>query len=743
MSYLATVLQPREQPVIKELIGNLELAITQASAFMRRMEKNDRVRSCSWDGQSDDGRKHSEDLDDEAMPWEGASDQRIQLARMLIREDKLVCAAAMMGGRLQAVPIDLDGDPAAASAQAPLLKWLASGRMGREMRNQIDHLLDWRGTFGHSVMAVEWHQQRQLKEETLTRDELLQLAVDANLAAAGLPDAQAMEEGDAAGQMAPEAANAAGAIIQGTESELMAALLDPEKTDLLVSLIDALLNPEGQTVLSVPAGEIRRVVTALQRGEPGVYYRPWLCENRPKWTALLPFVDVFYPTTTTDLADAEWIARVHWLSESRLRDRAALEGWDGDWLAAVLKQPGQAFGQFTGRHKWALTGGGAQRDSLLNNKDDTIKQFQIVELFQKATAQIGVPCIYRTVLHPAVSGSCAIHEPRASMNGRYDFVDFRREREDSKYLLDCTGIPEDVMTHQNAIKAQHDARTNRTDLELMPPATVPMNRAGASFQLGPMAQIPVRRSGTISYMSPPPMSVDSLAISKAEMELVDATYGRFSPSVPPALQQLHKSKLAGDFLTDVSAVYQLTFQACLEYYDDATWQKITGQPKPAPDPWQQDIAITFDVRNLDVDWLRQIMELYTQFVVPNDYEGVIDRAGFVEYLFNAISPQVAARVIKPKDSAMMDETEDELSQLAIIMAGEEPPQKQGQNYGLRLQVLERALQRSQEINRKVGDVPQIAEVLNARMEFFRNQLGQQQNAIIGRTMQQTAMDPKQ
>ena len=162
-------------------------------------------------------------------------------------------------------------------------------------------------------------------------------------------------------------------------------------------------------------------------------------------------------------------------------------------------------------------------------------------------------------------------------------------------------------------------------------------------------------------------------------------------------------------------------------------------PKPAPDPYHHDIAIVFDVRNLSLEWIKELVQVYTAFVLPADSEAVVDRSAFVSHLVQSITPQLAGKLIKQKDTAAASEMEDEQVQLAIIMGGDEPPQKAGQNFALRLEVLQRALPNSKEVQKKMAENDQIRAVLEARVKYFQNQLQQRQNAIIGRTMQQPVM----
>lgn len=174
-------------------------------------------------------------------------------------------------------------------------------------------------------------------------------------------------------------------------------------------------------------------------------------------------------------------------------------------------------------------------------------------------------------------------------------------------------------------------------------------------------------------------------------------------------------------------------------YDDEVWQRICNVPKPAPDPYHHDIAIVFDEKNLSLDWIKELVEVYTAFVLPADSEAVVDRAALASHLVQSLTPQLAGKLIKKKDAAAASEMEDEQVQLAIIMGGDELPQKDGQNYALRLQVLQRALTNSKEVQKKMGENDQIRAVFEARVKYFQNQLQQRQNAIIGRTMQQPVM----
>lgn len=727
-------LNPRHAPDVSKFIERINNAVTTAGEFISRMQEADDVKYCYWDHQSADGRKYSEgNGEEEVLPWEGASDQRIALAEMLCNEEALLCKAALLAGSAQASPIDSNEDAELGARLLTILHHQFKGIMRSNIRDEIDYILDWRSTYGHAILAMDWIEERQIESATITTEDLLKMAVEMGLAAAELPSSDQLEQAQQSGQEIPrEVVEQSAVVIQRTAEELQMLLLDPDNRERLISAIMA-LDPDIET------DEARRVAAALQKGEPGLYYRPYTKNARVRWEALLPFVDVFYPTSTRDLQKAPWVARVHWLSREDLMDRATVEGWDDSWLKEVLKHPGETVQVTTIKGKsfgWVLSGSRVR--AQINEEDEERKnQFQIVELYHRATAIAGAPCVYRTILHWNVPKVAALHEALPDLHGNYPLVEFRRERK-RKELVSSRGIPELVVTHQNAIKAQHDARTDRTNLIMNPPATVPMNRAQGRFSIGPFAQIPVRRSGTFEWMKPPPMDMDTLAITNDEWKLVNARFGRFSPDVPQPLATLIQQGVVGDFLTDMSAACVMTVQLMQQYMPLEQMQRIVGADVQWANSRQDvqgqfDLQIAFDPRDLNIEWLKEKLELYTAFVVPNDSEGVIDRAEMTHYIFSAIDPVLAQRVVKPKDANAIGEEADELNNIAVMFSGEEPILKPGQNAALRLNVLKRALERSPSIQQRVQGDEQVKKVWENRMKFFQFQLDQAQNAIIGRT----------
>ena len=76
-----------ESPDIRELAAEYSRSLHDGES-LEKVSAVDDVRYTRWEGQTDDGRKHSEHLPDgdEAFPWEGASDTRIPLADQIIND---------------------------------------------------------------------------------------------------------------------------------------------------------------------------------------------------------------------------------------------------------------------------------------------------------------------------------------------------------------------------------------------------------------------------------------------------------------------------------------------------------------------------------------------------------------------------------------------------------------------------------------------------------------------------------
>jgi hypothetical protein len=95
-------------------------------------------------------------------------------------------------------------------------------------------------------------------------------------------------------------------------------------------------------------------------------------------------------------------------------------------------------------------------------------------------------------------------------------------------------------------------------------------------------------------------------------------------------------------------------------------------------------------------------------------------------------------------AATAAEQEDEQGAFAKIAAGTEPPLKEGgQNAQVRLQTLQTIIQSNPAVQQRYQQDEIFRSMIDARAQAFQFQLQQQQNAVIGRTGAQPALQKLQ
>jgi hypothetical protein len=713
-----TELNPREKPPIQALIKEMEETIMNASDYLARIQGNDDVLECYWDGQSPDGRKHMADIGEPAAPWEGASDARLPLADEILAEQKLVMLAALTAGKLNVTPME-SGDAPAAALVRPVMGYMLGTVMRQEIWEEINFWADWSLGYGHAVLHICWHVEQETVEKTITAEDLLKFAINLKLD-------EVARQLDAAGvpqdQVPPQAIDALAAV---EETRLRQLLLADERSEMLISQIQ-------EFDAAMTHSEAQRVATALRKGEPGIYYVAREKVSRPKWEALLPFVDVFYPTETRDLQTARWIARLHWLTEVDLIARAEVEGWDEKWVEAVRKRPGHTF-QIPDNYDWAFGGAGV-RFTVTSEQARLARLYQVVEVFYRGAGKTGVPCLYRTILNGAVRDGYALHEPCGYKHGKMPFIALRRERR-RRALTTSRGIPERAQSWQRALKLQHDAREDRTSLATAPPFVVPSNRGGARQEMGPFAQIPEKRAGSFKWLEPPRFDADVVAIQGSIIAQVDRYFGRTGEGVPPAVSMLANQLLVSNFILALSEAVEQTFQLLQQYMEPIKAARVAGMPVPFSATREEiqgrfDMRLTYDVKDLDMEFLKAKFE-FLEKVLLMDTEGVVKRADLVQYIFAAVDPVLAQTVVRPAESASQNEVQDEQRNVISMALGFQVPFEMGLNFELRSKVLAEAATQNPHVASRLQVDPGFQERYKERWDFFQHQITQKKNAMIG------------
>jgi hypothetical protein len=549
-----------------------------------------------------------------------------------------------------------------------------------------------RETYGLAIMAIDWEQQTRVEIKSFTMEEammMLQESQDPNLQA------------------------------------LLEVILDPEQEELAAQLMGEIVPELASTV------KIRQF---REKGEVE-WEQPYIFSSKPVVRSLEPWEDIIFPIQTDSIQRAPFVARRELLSEFELRERATLEGWDSEWVERAVKHKGELKRIHLNIHR--------SDNFLFEQLRDLIEVWHVYK--KEHDDRTGATKVTRTVLSYNITDKPALHELMPYDHAQYPFVELPRER-NTRPLLESRGIPEIVKTAQEEIKVQRDFRVDRASISILPPLKTPAARGKFDLVLGPAMQIPERRPGEVSWMAPPPFDQGSIEVEAATRADIDRYFGRMTEAVNPNMAMLHMQELVDSWLIDMKLVMAQVMALSQQYMTPEEVARITGNEQlqfnasPQDIRGRFDITAEFDARLLDNEALGAKLDYLAKVLVPLDSFGVIDRAGLVKYMFQAVDPNLAGLLVQDIGAATAAEQEDEQTAFAKIAAGTEPPLKEGgQNAQVRLQTLQTIIQSNPAVQQRYQQDEIFRSMIDARAQAFQFQLQQQQNAVIGRTGAQPAL----
>jgi hypothetical protein len=685
------MIESPDREKISEILSDIDQADADGSQYVQRKLRNWNTRYCVWPGQSEDGRKHAGAMGRQPWPWDGAADTRVRLADNIIRDHCAILTNAFFKSRVQIQPVESMDIDKRTAAEA-VLKWLLFQHCLDDLRREVRLAAEFRETYGLAIMAVDWQQTTRTEIKRFTIEEaqmMVQESQDPNLAA------------------------------------LLEIVMDPLQEETAAELL-------GQVVPEL--GKVSKVRALRDKGEVE-WESPYIFESKPVWTALEAWEDVIFPIQTFSLQRAAFVARRELLNEVELRERAAVEGWDEDWVEEAVKHKGQLKRIHLNLHR--------TDQFLFEQLRDLI---EIWHVFRKENdPKTDAIRVTRSVISYHIPDKAAVHELLPYAHGMYPFVEMPRERS-TRPLLESRGIPELVQTAQEEIKIQRDYRADRASISILPPVRVPANRGKFDLVLGPGVQVPERRPGEIGWMDPPRPDAGSIEVENATRFDVNNYFGRMADGVPPQMSMIHTQEMIDSYLLDMKLCVIQTMALAQQYMTPEEVSRVTGNASLAFSASPQDIrgrfdiTAEFDARLLDNEALGAKLDYLAKVLVPLDSFGVIDRAGLVKYMFQAVDPNMASMLVQDIGAATQQEIEDEQGAFAKIAAGTEPPMKEGgQNAQVRLQTLQQIIQSNPAVSQRYQQDEIFRRMLDARMQAFQFQLQQSQNAVIGRVGAQPAL----
>jgi hypothetical protein len=720
---------------VEAVLTEMQAAAEDAQWFLAQMQRNEETRLCVWEGKTGTGRKQGR-AGVPAEPWEGAPDHESHLTQEVINRRNAMRVAALARGSLSVSPTE-NGDNARAANMRTVLRYNLNGPMKSQVLVHGLRAGSWADRWGHSLMYIGWQEDRGLEPMRMTADQMANLLMDAAI--------QPMDD------------SGSGMRVEGKslEESIMEMLLPEMEVDTAQRL--ALLIP-GLASRKLEGVKQARKALRFLRSNPGkeaTMHGMFVRRSAPVWEALIPYVDVFYPAETNfedNLDSTRWIARVKWMSEQQILERAAVDEWDSKWVTEVLKHKGHSVSLAVGKHSWALSGAGVRWSALhtagSRNRTGGESQkhlYQIIELWDRSMSSDGLTGTYYTVLHADVKDMVAVRKLREDWHGCLPFVAFTCEK-DERMLLASRSVAEITSTPQQAIKTQWDSRSAAASLTTLPPWTGPPELQGQ--RPAPNKYMMQSRPGVVvqPWTMPAPDG-RSIEIEGALRDSMDRYFGLQSKAVPDAVAMAMGQADMDWYLAGISQAVKLTAQLVQQHTPPLKNARIAGTDEVFSATADEvrgafDFMIKFDVRALDLEWAGSMLGFVKDMLLPLDRRGDIDSYPLLELGFNLLDGSLTPRCLPGQQTMMHRQEDEEHSIIADIFSGGTAgwEVRAGINHQGRAQVMVDDLVRSPERQRVLLSSPQVFVIFTARLEgLLNNDQQNNENVITGQTLTQDPM----
>ena len=686
----------KNEPDVARLQSELTDILEDAGRNLRRRDDYDDVRYARWEGQSDDGRKHEEQLGRRPIPWEGASDIQLRLADRIINYHVHMALESFFRANMSVSGIETS-DQKKASYWRDCLTYFLEQRMLPELRREVEILAQemFSGSPAIGILGVYWQQETIMRLKKFSVQDVVQMVASQG------GDEQAVQE-------------------------ILGILQDPDMEQQAIELMAQVFVGVKEKVLKKGLKEFR------ETGETKLP-TPAIHENRPRFVAHRLYEDIFVDANCTELDRARVIMRREWLSETELRDKINSEGFDEDFVEAVLEasegQSGVAEYDYRNPIQLGVHTMGKGVEGDFNDLYEIFYAYQRV--YDEDT---NVPAIYCTAFSSHVPDLYGKHDILEYGHNQMPFVLFTRERL-SRSIFDSRGISELTATNQYEAKVQRDLRNDASQIGVIPPLMVNARRGGLNLLVAPASQITITRPDDIGWLQPPPLSQSSLEAENAAVLDVLRYFG-LDPDNPEG-NQLYKQCMVNRWLDSWREALSQALSLCQQYLPPEFVARITSGPVEEIAMTQEDIegkfdlSLRFSVDTLNPEFMEKKLDAVTK-LTQFDVTGALDRNKLLGIVAESIDPMLAKQVIMDKQTASQKEIEDEQNSWLKIMNEIEPLPKEGVNFQLRSQTAQQILQTSQELQQKMQEKPLVKQLADNRMKYLQFGIQQQENAQIGR-----------
>ena len=655
-------------PDVAELNLHYRETVSELEHFINQCRDNFDDRRNSWNGKTQDLRRHGAD----ALPWEGSSDSESMVISERINAYVSLCMFALERAHIRAYPVEV-GDAARSRVVSSFLKWMRDSyipRFAEEMELAANHLFE----KGISVTYIGYEQREVSRLQAMNIDQIASFNPDF--------------------------------------AEL---LMDQNNDDLVIEFLQS-------TFPKLSTKKAKKALRELRKTGQAELPISIKAVDRPIVQTLSVDTDVFFPPSCVDVQKSNIVHRRVLMTPQEVISKVNTDGWSQEFADEVIKKArGENTREYDSSHYNTPAESPVEHDNGL---------VEIIYTYQRLISEENAEGIYCTVWsarhHPQ-----NLHAKYELLNGVDDlpFVVCRLHN-DTKRLYDTQSMVDLLRGVQWQVKAERDARIDRASIATLPPSRGPVGRPKPEFRPG--GHVTERRPGEYSFMAPPPGDAGSFEIEATLLQAADRMVGlsaddpdsqtkrayylnKFLMHVRDVMREAYRSYLRygpDEMLFRVSGVPE-------------PQQFAKGDPNS-----DLDIAIHFDAQMAQdpeavETKLTQMLQL-----VQYDRTGKIDVESLIEVAAAAIDPVLADSIIQPQEAGAAKMARDVAEDLAMIYAGVEvgarPQGAQiamqiGQNYSQVPDVAQR-LQEDEAFSAR----------LTKYFEQYQFQMQQQQNAEIGR-----------
>ena len=668
---------------------------TQNGGNTANIAENDDIRLARWAGQTDDGKKHSENRmnGDGAFPFEGASDVRCRLVDRTINDLVSMMVTTFDRCQIKVKGTEFSDSENSATANV-LMSWLLESRIRSEVRKEAELLAQYGTQYGWAGVHVIWEQEMGTRFQTLQMEDIVAMV-------------------EKAVQMNPEAAI----------KDLPAAIMSPEQEDYAVDLI-------MQYLKSVNPKDVKKAVRELRTEGHAKIPETFIAKNQPLIVALKPYDEISFPPETIEIQKARVVFRRTYVTEVELRAMAAIEEWSSEFVQQAVNCMGMQ-SQFNDPN---LLPAAALINYQVSRQDNLI---ELVYAYSRLIDENGIQGIYQTIFCPqAGSEDYASHGLLGYAHNKYPFVIYRRERT-RRAIMESRGVPEIAQTDQEEIKAQHDAIRDRTAFTTLPPILV-KKRLGGINKIAPGVHLPVTSADDYRFMPTPTGDAGTAFNLIDRVEMNHASYfGLPHPNIMPQKTQTTQQFIINNWLDVWSESFAMVFSLMLQYMQPEEIEAITGKPLPqnmSSVSNMFDFQVKYDVRELDTNFVIEKLKAITQFVLPLDAGGVIDKNKLVKAAIEAIDPDKAKELIINTGTASQLLYKEIQSDLGLMMLGNEANYVENDpSAATKMQYLQDIMSKNPKAQQAMQQDQHFRAVLENYMKNLQMSVSQQQNKQIGRT----------